>query len=78
VTAESLVTLVRAHLAKEGLVICKANDTQFPLDGLKEHQALRGLVELVEDARDLAEWDEADVTTPIGEDLLAALVRTAA
>lgn len=75
---EAAIAILKAHLAKEGLVLCKANDTQFALDGLKECEALRQIVELVEDTGAVNEWG-SDIslanTTPVHQDLLAALAK---
>ncbi len=71
-TKPALIDVIKAHLNKEGLVLCRPNDTTFPLDGFKETQALASIVELVEDTQAILEWDE-DNTTPMPKELLAQL-----
>lgn len=48
-TTESLVEILRAHLTREGLTLCRMADTKRPLDGMQEIAALREIVSLVED-----------------------------
>jgi hypothetical protein len=69
VTNASVVAILKAHLDKEGLVLCRPNDTQFPLDGFKEVAALTEIVELVEEMN--TGWD--DVTKPIPAAMLDTL-----
>lgn len=77
-TTASLTELLRAHLAKEGLVLCKAADTQFALDGVREIEALAGMVELVDDTRGIvAEWEDTNTTRPIPSDILASAIARA-
>jgi hypothetical protein len=79
VTTASIVEVLKAHLAKEGLVLCKLNDTQFPLDGFKENDALTHIVEVVDDAQAVAEWVDSDTpTAPVEAKVLAALTKASA
>ena len=76
-TTESMIAILKAYLQKEGLVLCKLVDTQFPLDGFKERDALTGIIELIDDARNVEEWgdefsDEA-TTKPIPTTVLESL-----
>jgi len=57
-STESLIEILRAHLAKEGLVFCRYADTQFALIGMKETVALQELAELVKDALSVGPWIE--------------------
>lgn len=78
-SVESMIEIVKAHLKKEGLVLCRTNDTQFALDGEKENQAVRDLVELQLDTVELeAEWDDAHQTTPVPPEVVAALAKASA
>lgn len=65
------VRAVRAYLGAEGLVLCRAPDTGFPLDGERELGALVGAVDAVAD-----EWDETTGVTPAEQ--LAELARSCA
>lgn len=64
---ESLVDLIRAHLKREGLVLCSSY-TGAPVDGEREAMALREIGVLVQDADRTApapeSWDD-DVTAPL-------------
>lgn len=61
---ESMVEILRAFLNKEGYVLCKASDTQWGLDGLREVEALREIVSLIDDAREAEYWGK-DARTPV-------------
>lgn len=46
----SVAAVLRAHLEREGLVLCRAPDTTFPLDGMRESEALMEIATLASDA----------------------------
>lgn len=69
----TVIEVLKAHLRSEGLCLCKAGDTTFPLDGMRELEALNGVVELVSDVE---EWAVDAPTTPIPPNTLAALRAT--
>jgi hypothetical protein len=76
-TTASTIALLKAYLLKEGLTICKASDTQYPLDGFKEHEALNGIIELIEDTFAMEEWapesSDQDITKKIAPSVLEQL-----
>lgn len=76
-TPEALIEVLRAHLSKSCLVICKvsAGFPLMPIDGLEESQALRDVVDVLDDASNVAEWDGSEDTTPVHSEVLAALAR---
>lgn len=62
---ESVEELLRAHLTKEGLVLCRSVDVNRYLDGMHEAYALRNLALLVQDVNQTPGvdqgWDD-DIT----------------
>lgn len=85
-TPESMTAILRAHLNSQGLVLCRASDTQYPLDGMCEAESLREIAAVAIDAMnaapaddgielfDVREWDDTP-TAPI-PDLALAIART--
>lgn len=73
------IEVLRAHLLKEGLAICKSSDTSFPLDGFKETEVLREIVSIIEDTVvvDVDSWDDQK-TQPIPAAVMQALAERAA
>lgn len=63
-STESITEILRAFLAKEGVVLCRplAHESNLvPLDGVKELTILREVAILVEDAKSIGgveEWDD--------------------
>jgi len=49
---EAIADILRTYLLREGLVLCRAPDTQFGLDDAKEFTALREMGMLVKGALD--------------------------
>ncbi len=77
---ESTIDVLRAHLAREGLTLCRNADTTFPLDGVREVEALREIAVLVHDTGRVSprdEWSEGP-TKEIPVATLDALRRRAA
>lgn len=71
---EAMIEVLKAHLAKEGLVICKAG---VPVDGFSEAEALAGVVDVLDDAQNVMEWKDDETTLPVPANILVALARTA-
>lgn len=53
-----IVDAIRSYLEREGLVLCRAPDTTFALEGAKFEAAAEGLGGAVLEA----EWDDAPTT----------------
>jgi hypothetical protein len=49
---EALADMLRAYLLREGLVLCRASDTQYGLDDSREFETLRDIGALVKGALD--------------------------
>ena len=77
-TTESKIEILRAHLSREGLTIVQAAGC-LPVDGMAEFDALRSIVDVLEDADAVAEWEDASTkkTRELPMEVLVALSRAA-
>jgi hypothetical protein len=61
VSTNATLEILRAYLASERLVLCRAVDTAFPLDGLTETLALYEIISVVHDATN---WEDITQCIP--------------
>lgn len=54
-----MIDAIREYLAQENLVLCRSNDTQFAIDGVREVEVLHAITQAIVDT-----WDD-DVTVEI-------------
>lgn len=68
----SLTHSIRAFLGKENLVLCKSNDTQFAVDGVRELEVLHEMSQMLVDAYTVESWDD-DITAVVPTETVSHL-----